>query len=53
MCTEKRRGTPKETLKNLRQPMALGRKMQLFLRNNLMKIRAGSTCCGHYGEPGC
>jgi hypothetical protein len=53
MCTKERRGTPRETLKNLRQPMPLARKLQLFLQNNLTKIRTGSTCCGNYGEPGC
>lgn len=23
------------------------------VRNNLKKLRTGSSCCGNYGEPGC
>lgn len=38
---------------NLRTPMPLSRKAYLVLRNNWIKIRTGSTCCGHPGEPGC
>jgi hypothetical protein len=53
MCSEQRHGTPGETLENLRQPMSLRRKLYLFFRNNWIKIRTRSTCCGNYGEPGC
>jgi hypothetical protein len=53
VCAEKRRGTARETLENLRQPMPLRRKLYLFLRNNWLKIRTRSDCCGNYGEPGC
>jgi hypothetical protein len=53
MCNEHRHGTPNETLENLLQPMPLGRKLHLFLRNNWRKIRTGSDCCGNHGEPGC
>jgi hypothetical protein len=53
MCTQQRRGTPRETLKNLRQPIPLRRKLYLVLRNNWIKIRTRSNCCGNYGEPGC
>ncbi len=54
MCAEKpRHGTPQESLKNLRQPMPLGKKLRLLLRNNCIKLRTGSTCCGNHGEPGC
>lgn len=42
-----------DTLENLRQPMPLGRKIHLFLRNNWIKLRTGSSCCGNHGEPGC
>ena len=42
-----------ETLENLLQPMPLGRKLYLFLRNNWRKLRTGSGCCGNHGEPGC
>jgi hypothetical protein len=53
MCGETRHGSPSEALQNLRQPMPLGRKLRLFFRNNWIKIRTGSGCCGNYGEPGC
>lgn len=53
MCDRQPHGTPQEILKNLRKPMPFGRKLRLFLRNNLIKIRTVSTCCGNYGEPGC
>jgi hypothetical protein len=29
------------------------RKLVLLVRNNWIKIRTGSACCGHHGEPGC
>jgi hypothetical protein len=38
---------------NMRGPMPLGRKVGLLIRNNWIKVRTGSNCCGHYGEPGC
>ncbi len=53
MCAEQRRGTPQETLENLRQPMPLRRKLRLVLRNNWKKMRTRSSCCGNHGEPGC
>jgi hypothetical protein len=53
MCANDRRGTTRETLANLRQPMPLGRKLYLFMRNNWLKIRTRSSCCGNHGEPGC
>jgi hypothetical protein len=53
MCGENRHGTPSETLQNLRQPMPLGRKIKLVLRNIWIRIRTRSGCCGNYGEPGC
>ena len=53
MCANNRRGTPSETLANLRQPMPLGRKLYLIVRNTWLKIRTGSSCCGNPGEPGC
>jgi len=31
----------------------LGVKIALAFRNNLIKLRSHSNCCGHYGEPGC
>ena len=53
MSGKPRRGTPQETLANLRQPMPRRRKLRLFVRNNWTKLRTRSSCCGHYGEPGC
>jgi hypothetical protein len=40
-------------LRNWRQPMPLGRKIRLALKNVSIKIRKRQTCCGNYGEPGC
>jgi hypothetical protein len=28
-------------------------KLRMAVRNNLIKLRTGSNCCGHPGEPGC
>jgi hypothetical protein len=53
MCAEQRHGTLQESLENLRKPMPIGRKLRTFVRNNWIKIRTGSACCGNYGEPGC
>jgi hypothetical protein len=53
MCDESRHGTIGETLENLRKPMPLRRKIYLFFRNNWIKIRTRSSCCGNLGEPGC
>ncbi|MEE8470774.1 MAG: hypothetical protein V3S51_05535 [Dehalococcoidia bacterium] len=38
---------------NLRAPMPLRRKSWLAMRNNWIKIKTRSNCCGNYGEPGC
>jgi hypothetical protein len=51
MCSENRCGS--QSIQNLRQPMPLGRKIKLILRNNWIKLRTRSSCCGNYGEPGC
>ena len=44
---------PRAALRNWRQPMPLGRKVRIGVRNTLIKIRTHQTCCGNYGEPGC
>ncbi|HZK48066.1 MAG TPA: hypothetical protein VFD74_00470, partial [Thermoleophilia bacterium] len=44
---------PRDFVTNLHAPMPFSRKVYLVLRNNWIKIRTGSTCCGHPGEPGC
>ena len=28
-------------------------KMRLVMRNNLIKARTHSSCCGNHGQPGC
>jgi len=28
-------------------------KVRLVLRNNLIKLRTRSDCCGNHGQPGC
>jgi hypothetical protein len=28
-------------------------KVRLAIANNLIKVRTGSSCCGHHGQPGC
>jgi len=57
MCSdEKRRGSepsPRAGLRNLLQPMPLGRKVRLLVRNGAIKFKTRSVCCGHPGEPGC
>jgi hypothetical protein len=53
MCSQNRRGTISEVLENMRQPMPWRRKLHLFLRNNWIKVRTRSDCCGNHGEPGC
>ncbi len=32
---------------------SFGEKLRLALRNNWIKIRTRSDCCGNLGEPGC
>jgi hypothetical protein len=43
----------RSALSNLGAPMPLGRKIQRLIANNWTKVRTRSSCCGHYGEPGC
>ena len=38
---------------NMQAPMPLRQKLWLVVRNNWIKISTASSCCGHYGEPGC
>jgi len=47
------RPSASDSVRNLLQPMPLGRKVRLLVRNQLIKLRTGATCCGHDGEPGC
>ena len=45
--------SPDAAWRNLTQPMPLGRKIRLTVRNTSIKIKTHQTCCGHPGEPGC
>jgi hypothetical protein len=36
-----------------RSQLPFGEKLRLSMRNNLIKLRNRSSCCGHPGEPGC
>lgn len=54
MCEEK--GASPSTrafFTNLSGPEPWTEKIQLLLRNNLIKLKNYQTCCGHPGEPGC
>ncbi len=57
MCSESRspdeRPNLRAVVENMRQPMPWGRKLRLVLRNNWIKLRTRSDCCGNYGQPGC
>ena len=33
--------------------LPLFEKIRLAAKNNAIKLRRGSTCCGNHGEPGC
>jgi len=45
--------SPEAAWRNLKQPMPLGRKIRLTVRNTAIKIKTHQQCCGHPGEPGC
>jgi len=34
-------------------PLPFREKLRVATRNTLIKLRTGSACCGHPGEPGC
>jgi hypothetical protein len=53
MCGEDTGPSVSESWRNLKQPLPLWLKARLMIENTLIKIRRGSSCCGHYGEPGC
>lgn len=41
-------------LKNwMRSNEPFSSKVKLAIKNNLIKIKRGKTCCGNYGEVGC
>ncbi len=47
------RGSLRGAFTNMHVPMPLRRKLFLMARNSWIKVRTGSSCCGHPGEPGC
>ncbi len=53
MCDGHERPSMSDTWANLKQPMPLGKKLRLVVKNTWIKIRTTSTCCGNFGEPGC
>lgn len=36
-----------------RSDLPLLEKIRVAARNNAIKLRTGSACCGNHGEPGC
>jgi len=36
-----------------RSELPLAEKVRVAVRNNLIKLRTRSNCCGNHGEPGC
>lgn len=32
---------------------SLAEKIRLTAKNNAIKLKNGTTCCGNHGEPGC
>ncbi len=43
----------KSFFSNMQVDMPFITKVRLAVKNNMIKIRTGSKCCGHPGEPGC
>ena len=45
---------PRHVVNNWRaSDLPLLEKLALFTKNNAIKLRNGSQCCGNHGEPGC
>ncbi|MDH7498656.1 MAG: hypothetical protein QHH05_09480 [Syntrophomonadaceae bacterium] len=54
MARDRTRPSVRAVFNNWRESDApLGAKLRMVVRNNLIKLLTGSTCCGHHGEPGC
>ncbi|HEX9887877.1 MAG TPA: hypothetical protein VGA69_00240 [Nitriliruptorales bacterium] len=48
------RPRPRDVLANWRDwDGPVSEKVRLTVKNNLIKVRTGSDCCGNHGEPGC
>ena len=54
MCENNKRPSLKAIFSNWKESEAsFGRKIKMATRNNLLKVKAGKSCCGNYGEVGC
>ncbi len=54
MCADREpRPSLRASWRNLRHADNPALAARLFLRNNWIKIRTRSNCCGNNGEPGC
>jgi len=55
MCGQERyRPSLRALFTNWREsPLPFHKKLAVALRNNWIKLRTHSECCGHDGEPGC
>ncbi len=54
MCDGHEQPSADSYWRNLRQPMPLGKKLRLLVRNASRRLfPKPATCCGHPGEPGC
>jgi hypothetical protein len=47
------RGSLKEFMTNMDQPMPLAVKWSKLVRNLWRRVVLRQACCGHPGEPGC
>jgi hypothetical protein len=52
MCAAERPDL-RTAINNLKQPLPIGKKMGLFIKNSIIKITRLKSCCDHPGEPGC
>ncbi|MCJ7781908.1 MAG: hypothetical protein MUQ27_13905 [Acidimicrobiia bacterium] len=49
-----RRPNPRDYFGNFSDSdLPLLEKLRLVAKNNAIKIKNGTTCCGNHGEPGC
>ena len=37
----------------VRSELDLAERLRLTVKNNAIKIKNGTNCCGNHGEPGC
>jgi hypothetical protein len=53
MCSDPARPSSGQFVHNMQQPIPLGEKLRLLVRNMKIRVVTGKQCCGHPGEPGC